>query len=41
MTVIHHTCEGFQRFVLPEDTVTVDISSHLGCLDKQSDVIFV
>ena len=25
MTVVHHTCEGFLRFVLPEDTVTVDM----------------
>ena len=25
MTIIHHTCEGFLKFVLPEDTVTVDM----------------
>ena len=25
MTVVHHTCEGFIRFVLPEGTVTVDM----------------
>ena len=25
MTVVHHTCEGFLRFVSPEDTVTVDM----------------
>ena len=25
MTVVHHTCEGFLRFVIPEDTVTVDM----------------
>ena len=25
MTVVHHTCEGFLRFFLPEDTVTVDM----------------
>ena len=25
MTVVHHTCEGFLRFVLPKDTVTVDM----------------
>ena len=25
MTVVHHTCEGFLRFVLPEDTMTVDM----------------
>ena len=25
MTVVHHTCEGFLRFVLPDDTVTVDM----------------
>ena len=25
MTVVHHTCEGFPRFVLPEDTMTVDM----------------
>ena len=25
MTVIQHTCEGFLRFILPEDTVTVDM----------------
>ena len=25
MTVVHHTCEGFLRFALPEDTVTVDM----------------
>ena len=25
VTVVHHTCEGFLRFVLPEDTVTVDM----------------
>ena len=25
MTVVHHTCEGFLRFVLPEDTVRVDM----------------
>ena len=25
ITVVHHTCEEFLRFVLPEDTVTVDI----------------
>ena len=25
MTVVHHTCEGFLKFVLPEDTVTVDM----------------
>ena len=23
MTIIQHTCEGFLRFILPEDTVTV------------------
>ena len=25
MTVVNHTCEGFLRFVLPEETVTVDM----------------
>ena len=25
MTVAHHTCEGFLKFFLPEDTVTVDM----------------
>ena len=25
MIVVHHTFEGFLRFVLPEDTVTVDM----------------
>ena len=25
MTVIHHPCKGFLRFVLPEDTMTVDM----------------
>ena len=25
MTVVHHTCVGFLRLVLPEDTVTVNM----------------
>ena len=25
MTVVHHQCEGFLKFVIPEDTVTVDM----------------
>ena len=25
MTVIHHQCEGFLKFVIPEDTVTIDM----------------
>ena len=25
MTIVHHTCEGFLTFVLPEDTVSVDM----------------
>ena len=25
MTVVHHTCEGFLKFVLTEDSVTVDM----------------
>ena len=25
MTVVHHPCKGFLKFVLPEDTVTVDM----------------
>ena len=25
MTVIHHQCEGFLKFVVPEDTVTIDM----------------
>ena len=25
MMVVQHTCEGFLRFILPEDTVTVDV----------------
>ena len=25
MTVIHHPCKGFLKFVLPGDTVTVDM----------------
>ena len=25
MTVIHHQCKGFLKFVIPEDTVTVDM----------------
>ena len=25
MTVVHHICEEFLRFVLPEDAVTVDM----------------
>ena len=25
MTIIQHTCEGFLRFIIPEDTVTVDM----------------
>ena len=42
MTVVHHTCEGFLRFVLPEDTVTVDMEVmtskgiHISQQDKNS-----
>ena len=25
VTVVQHSCEGFLRFILPEDTVTVDM----------------
>ena len=25
MTVIHHQCKGFLKFVIPEDTVTIDM----------------
>ena len=25
MTISHHTCEGLLRFILPKDTVTVDM----------------
>ena len=25
MTVIHHQCKGFLKFLIPEDTVTIDI----------------
>ena len=25
MTVVQHTCDGFLRFILPEDTVIVDM----------------
>ena len=25
MTVIHHQCKGFLKFVIPEDTMTVDM----------------
>ena len=25
MTVIHHQCEGFLKFVIPEDTMTIDM----------------
>ena len=42
MTVVHHTCEGFLRFALPEDTVTVDMEDmtskgiHIFLQDKNS-----
>ena len=25
MTVVHHQCEGFLKFVIPEDSMTIDM----------------
>ena len=42
MTVVHHQCEGFLKFVIPEDTVAVDIEAmtlkgiHIFRQDKHS-----
>ena len=42
MTVVHHQCEGFLKFVVPEDTVTIDMEvmtlkgNHIFQQDKHS-----